>query len=98
MMRRFELQDLLPAGTVADRSRSEVLQGLTAASVGDAGAARRSGGVAGDANAAADNIGNLLQAPAKDVAEQISTLTSQITTLTSTQQTQTGVTQDNTQV
>jgi hypothetical protein len=97
MMRRFELQDLLPAGTVSDRSRSEVLQG--AASVTARGSNTLSvaaGGGTGGSSAAAD-LSSLLQGPAKDVTEQVSALTSQITTLNSIQQTQIGVTQDNTQ-
>jgi hypothetical protein len=100
-MRKVELQDLLPAGTVSDRSRSEVLQGLTSVTAGASGGLSAAAGVSGGSgtgdSSAASNLGSLLQGPAKDVTEQITALTSQITTLTSTQQTQIGVTQDNTQ-
>jgi len=100
-MRRFELQNLLPAGTVADRSRSEVLHELTSVSAG-AGAPSSNGegmgsvGLSGS-DAAANSLSGILQGSTKDVTEQVSALTSQITTLSSTQQTHIGVTQDNTQ-
>ena len=100
-MRRFELQKLLPAGTVTDRSRSEVLQELTSVSVGTGAPSSDVGGSGGvglsGSGAAANGLGGFLQGPAKDVTEQVSALTSQITTLSSTQQTHIGVTQDNTQ-
>jgi hypothetical protein len=100
-MRKVELHDLLPAGTVSDRSRSEVLQGLTSATASgsggrSAGAGVSSAGGTGSSSGASD-LSSLLQGPAKDVTEQITALTSQITTLNSTQQTQIGVMQDNTQ-
>jgi hypothetical protein len=95
-MRRVELQDLLPAGTVSDRSRSETLQGLSA--VAGAGSSALPGGGGGSTGASSTaDIGSVLQGPVKDVTTQISALTSQITTLNSTQQTQIGVIQDNTQ-
>lgn len=96
-MRRVELQDLLPAGTVSDRSRSEVLQGVTAVTAGGSGAlpASTGGGAAGGSSSVAD-LSSLVQ-PMTDVTNQISALTSQITTLNSTQETQIGVLQDNTQ-
>ena len=82
MMRRVELQGLLPAGTVSDRSQADVLQGLTSVTSG---------------SGAATDVGSLLQGPVKDVTGQLAALSSQITTLNSTQQAQIGVTQDNTQ-
>jgi hypothetical protein len=100
-MRRFELQNLLPAGTVTNRSRGEVLQELASASIGAGGPAADAGGSGGGglsgSGAAANSLSGLLQGSAKDVTEQVSALTSQITTLSSTQQTHIGVTQDNTQ-
>lgn len=100
-MRRFELQNLLPAGTVSDRSRSAVLRELTS-TAGDGSSAlasgasfSSSGGTSGSSVAA--DLGSLLQGPAKDITEQVTALTSQITTLTSTQQSHIGATQDNTQ-
>ena len=94
-MRRVELRDLLPAGTVSDQSRSEVIQGLTSVAAGSSGGF--STGAGGGGSSAASNLGSLLQGPAKDVTEQISALTSQITALNSTQQAQIGIIQDNTQ-
>jgi hypothetical protein len=98
MMRRVELQDLLPAGTVSDRSRSEVLQGVSAVTAGGSGAlpAATGGGAAVDSSSVAD-LSSLVQGPVTNVTNQISALTSQITTLNSTQETQIGVLQDNTQ-
>lgn len=100
-MRRIELQNLLPAGTVTDRSRSEQWQELTSLSTGGsktltAGTGAGSGLETGGSSGAAD-LGGLLQGGAKDMTEQISALTSQITSLTSTQQSHIGATQDNTQ-
>ena len=100
-MRRFELQNLLPAGTVTDRSLSEVLHGLTAVSAGGGAASSDMVGGGGvglsGSEAAANSLSGILQGSTKDVTEQVSALTSQITTLSSTQQTHIGVTQDNTQ-
>ena len=100
-MRRFELQNLLPAGTVTDRSRSEVLHELTSVSAGAGAPSSDVGGSGGvglsGSGAAANSLTGILQGSTKDVTEQISALTSQITTLSSTQQTHIGVTQDNTQ-
>jgi hypothetical protein len=100
-MRRFELQNLLPAGTVTDRSRSEVLHELTSVSA-SAGAPSSDVGGSGGAGlsgsgAAVNSLSGILQGSTKDITEQVSALTSQITTLSSTQQTHIGVTQDNTQ-
>ena len=99
-MHRVELQDLLPAGTVSDRSRSEVLQGVTAVTTGGSGALTAAGRVGSGGTGGSSSAGDLsgvLQGPVKDVGSQIAALTSQITTLNSTQQAQIGVTQDNTQ-
>ena len=100
-MRRFELQNLLPAGTVTDRPRGEVLHELTSVSGGRGAPLSDVRGSAGiglsGSGAAADSLGGILQGPARDVTEQVLALTSQITTLSSTQQTHIGVTQDNTQ-
>lgn len=100
-MRRVELQDLLPAGTVSDRSRSEVLQGAAAVAASGAGSLPAAGGgggggQAGGSSSVAD-LSSLLQGPAQNVSDQISALTSQITALSSAQQAQTGAIQDNTQ-
>lgn len=94
-MRRVELQDLLPAGTVSERSRSEVLQEVASVSVGSGASAGVAGGGGGGSVTA--DLSGLLQGPAKNVTDQLSSLASQITTLNSTQQTQIGVLQDNTQ-
>jgi TolA-binding protein len=100
MMRRVELQDLLAAGTVSDRSRSEVLQGAGAVAAGGAkslpAAGGGGGGQAGGSSSVAD-LSSLLQGPAQNVTDQISALTSQITALSSAQQAQVGAIQDNTQ-
>src|SRR5580692_6255599 len=100
MMRRVELQDLLPAGTDSDRSRSEVLQGAGAVAADGAGtlpaAGGGGGGQAGGSSSVAD-LSSLLQGPAQNVSDQMSALTSQITALSSAQQAQIGAIQDNTQ-
>jgi hypothetical protein len=100
-MHRFELQNLLPAGTVTDRSRSEVLHELTSVSAGAGAPSSDVGGSGGaglsGSGTAANSLSGILQGSTKDVTEQLSALTSQITTLSSTQQTHIGVTQDNTQ-
>ena len=100
-MRRVELQDLLPAGTVSDRSRSEVLQGVTGVTASGSGALSAATGVGGGGatsrSSSVGDLGSLLQGPVTNVTNQISALTSQITSLNSTQQTQISVTQDNTQ-
>ncbi len=99
-MRRIELQQLLPVGTVSDRTRSNALEGIVSTTLADAGA---SGGVgtrsdSGGWNASpADPLPGLLAGSAKDITAQLSALTSQITSLSAAQQTQTGATQDNTQ-
>jgi hypothetical protein len=99
-MRRFELQNLLPAGTVSDRSRSEVLHELTSVSASGGALSSDVAGSGGagfsGSGAAANSLSGILQGSTKDVTEQVSALTSQITTLSSTQQTHIGVTQDNT--
>jgi hypothetical protein len=100
MMRRVELQDLLPAGTVSDRSRSKVLQGVTGVTAGGSGTSAATGVGGSGATSRSSSLGDfssLLQGPVTNVTNQISALTSQITALNSTQQTQIGVTQDNTQ-
>lgn len=96
-MRRIELRNLLPAGTVADRSTSDVLQELTAPSAGVANVP--AAGDAGSRGAAisADALDSIPQGPSKDVAERLATLASDITGLNATQQTHIGATQDNTQ-
>src|SRR5579872_1935275 len=93
MMRRVELQDLLPAGTASEKSRREVLQEVVSVSVGSGSLAGGGGG----GSVTGGEVGSLLQGPAKNVTDQLSSLASQITTLNSTQQTQLGVLQDNTQ-
>jgi len=97
-MRRVELQHLLPAGTVSDRSRSDVLQGVAAVTAGGSGAlSAATGGGATGSSSSAGGLSSLLQGPVTDVTNRISALTSQIITLNSTQETQIGVLQDNTQ-
>ena len=97
-MRRVELQNLLPAGSISDQSRSEVLQGLTSLSASGSSGLQAAAGVSGPGGSGSiATLGGLLQGPVKNVTDQMSTLTSQIATLNSTQQTQIGVTQDNTQ-
>jgi len=98
-MRKVELQDLLPTGTLSNQSRGDVLQGLASISAGSAGplgATGSSGGRTSGSSTTTD-LSSLLQGSVKDVTDQITALTSQITTLNSTEQNQISVTQDNTQ-
>jgi hypothetical protein len=85
MMRRIELTSLLPGSAVPNQSRQAVLQELAATSS------------AGGSNGNTASLGGLLQAPVKDITEQITELARQTSTLNSTQLTQVGATQDNTQ-
>jgi hypothetical protein len=85
MMRRIELSSLLPPSEVSNQSRHAVLQELATTSS------------AGGSGASAASLGGLLQAPVKDITEQITDLARQTSSLNSTQLTQVGATQDNTQ-
>src|SRR6267142_7052395 len=85
MMRRIELSSLLPASEGSNQSRHAVLQELATTSS------------AGGSSANAASLGGLLQAPVKDITEQITELARQTSGLNSTQLTQVGATQDNTQ-
>jgi len=84
-MRKIELSSLLPSSAVSNQSRHAVLQELATASS------------AGGSDASAASLGGLLQAPVKDITEQITELARQTSSLNSTQLTQVGATQDNTQ-
>jgi hypothetical protein len=84
-MRRIELSSLLPPSETSNQSRNAVLQELATTSS------------AGGSDASAASLGGLLQAPVKDITEQIMELARQTSTLNSTQLTQVGATQDNTQ-
>jgi len=84
-MRKIELSSLLPSSAVPNQSRHAVLQELATASS------------AGGSDASAASLGGLLQAPVKDITEQITELARQTSSLNSTQLTQVGATQDNTQ-
>jgi len=84
-MRKIELSSLLPSSAVSNQSRHAVLQELSTASS------------AGGSDASAASLGGLLQAPVKDITEQITELARQTSSLNSTQLTQVGETQDNTQ-
>jgi len=84
-MRRIELSSLLPPSEGSNQSRHAVLQELATTSS------------AGASGASAASLGGLLQAPVKDITEQITELARQTSTLNSTQLTQVGATQDNTQ-
>lgn len=98
-MRRIELQQLLPAGTVSDRSPSDTLAGIVSASLADASSSADVGasGSGGASGTPSDALTGLLLGSANDARAQITALTSQITSLSTAQQTQIGVTQDNTQ-
>jgi hypothetical protein len=85
MMRKIELTSLLPASAVPNQSRQGVLQELATTSS------------AGGSSAGAGDLGASLQAPVKDITDQIAELARQTSSLNSTQLTQVGVTQDNTQ-
>lgn len=93
-MRRIELKNLVPDGTVGDRARSDVLRELTIAAPDAVDAPATEG--AGSREVAASTVASVLEGPNRDVTEQISRLTSQLTTLNATQQNQVGATQDNT--
>jgi hypothetical protein len=99
-MRRIELQQMLPAGTLSERSQNDVLQGVVTATLSDAGTATVSGTrseAGGRLASTGDALAGLLDGSAKDVTTQVSALTSQITSLAATQQTQVGATEENTQ-
>jgi hypothetical protein len=85
MMRRIELSSLLPSSAASNPTRHAVLQELATASF------------AGGSGESAASLGGLLQAPVKDITEQITDLARQTSALNSTQLTQVGATQDNTQ-
>jgi hypothetical protein len=81
-MRKIELTSLLPASAVPNRTQQGVLQDLAAtASAGSSSA----------------DISGALQAPVKDVTDQLTELARQTSSLNSTQVQQLGATQDNTQ-
>jgi len=84
-MRRIELSSLLPSSEVSNQSRHAVLQELATTSS------------AGGSSGSVASLGGLLQAPVKDITEQITELARQTSGLNSTQLTQVGATQDNTQ-
>jgi hypothetical protein len=84
-MRRIELSSLLPTSEGSNQSRHAVLQELATTSS------------AGGSSGSAAGLGGLLQAPVKDITEQITELARQTSSLNSTQLTQVGATQDNTQ-
>jgi hypothetical protein len=100
-MRRVELKSLLPAGTVSDRSTSEVLHDVASVSAGASTSFSEGTNMSGAGNSSGarvgTDLGNQLQGSANNVASQLTQLISQISTLNSTEETQIGVTQDNTQ-
>jgi len=85
-MARSKWEDLLPASSAGNASRSELL-GQLVASAGGGGGSAASGSIAG----------GVLQGGNSDVTDQLTSLTSQITSLTSSQQSQISALQDNTQ-
>ncbi len=85
-MARSKLEDLLPASSAGNASRSDLL-GQLALSTG--------GGAGGGASSSIS--GGVLQSSSSDVMEQLTSLTTQITSLTSIQQSQISALQDNTQ-
>src|SRR6267154_2610851 len=85
MMRRIELSSLLPPNEVSNQSRHAVLQELATTSS------------AGGSSDNAPSLGGLLQAPVKDITEQITELARQTSSLNTTQIAHVGATQDNTQ-
>jgi len=84
-MARSKWENLLPASSTGNVSRSDLL-GQLAASTGSAGGGSGGSGVSG-----------LLQSSNSGVTEQLTSLTTQITSLSSIQQSQISALQDNTQ-
>jgi len=85
-MARSKWEDLLPASSAGNASRSELL-GQLASSTSTGGGGAASNSIAG----------GVLQTSNSDVTEQLTSLTTQISSLTSVQQSQISALQDNTQ-
>ncbi len=85
-MARSKLEDLLPASSVGNSSRSDLLGQLSIST--------RSGASSGGSNSSG---GGLAQNSNSGVTEQLTSLTTQIGSLTSVQQSQISALQDNTQ-
>jgi hypothetical protein len=85
-MARSKWEDLLPASSAGNASRSDLLGQLASSS--------SAGGSGGTSNSIS---GGVLQSSNSDVTEQLTSLTTQITSLTSIQQSQVSALQDNTQ-
>jgi hypothetical protein len=85
-MARSKWEELLPASSAGNASRSDLL-GQLAASTGSSAGGGGGGSIAG----------GVLQSSNSDVTEQLTSLTTQITSLTSIQQSQISALQDNTQ-
>src|SRR5579864_1607910 len=94
-MARTKWDELLPTGATSGLSRNDIVQQLARAT--SAGSSGESLNSANGPSAPANAMSSLMQGPARDFTEQISSLTTQMSNLASIQQTQIGVTQDNTQ-
>jgi hypothetical protein len=93
-MARTKWDELLPSSATSGLSRNDVVQQLVRVTSGSSGASLNS---AGGSTGPADVVSSLMQGTARDLTEQISSLTTQMSNLGSIQQTQIGATQDNTQ-